>query len=248
MDLSEYQSLTGITVPSSRTAIVTAAISRVQSILETKLGYTLSEESVTTNLYNELGKSSNECACPSAAIDSDLQDPDSVVGAYRLYQYNPLDMYLYVDPFSAINKVKLVYIKQGANNDGVTIKTFDDDEVRVEFNKDNIGKYIEICKECNCVCECSDCVQLAVDAEWLWPEENNIPLDLKYLWTEMITYYSDAKRKIKSESITTHSYTKADNTAPEDEKHNVATLRKYAGPYGSISIQPTVGAKGRRPY
>lgn len=248
MDLSTYQSLTGITVPASQQARVTAQIARTQSMLETLLGYTLSEDSVTTNLYNELGKTTNECACPSAAVEdtSNLLDPDTVTGAYRLYDYNDLDKYLHIDPFSRINKVKLVYIKQGTGTNGVTIRTFDDEEIRIDIDRDGIGKYIQMCDDCTCICDCVECVQLAVDAEWLWDDQDNIPLELKYLWTEMITYYSDNKKDIKSESITSHSYSKFETVSPETEPHNVAVLRRYAGPYGSVAIMPTTGGQGRR--
>lgn len=235
MDLSAYQTLAGITVSSSQIAYVTAQIDRTRSMLETMLGFTLDPSKINTNLYNELGKTVNECACPS--VDSDnLQDPDPVVTAYRLYRYNSLDKYFHTDPFTKLNKVKLVYIKPGATPNGVTLKTFDNDEIRSQFGRENFAKYIEHCIGCLCTCDREDCVQLAVDADWGWPDD--IPLDLQYIWTDMISWYSDLKKDIKSESIDTHSYTKFDKVAPETEPQNLAVIKKYAGPYGSVVSMP----------
>ena len=229
MTLDQYQTLTGITVPASQVAVVTAQLNRVQAILETMLGYTLDPDDVLTNLYSELGISPNECSCSSVDVDN-LNPADPVEYAYRLYRYNHKDKYLFVDPFTAINKVKLV-------KDGVTIKVLDDDEYRVQYGKDGIAKYIEVCDDCFCVCDCKDCIQLAVDADWVW---ETVPDDLLYVWADMITYYADCKQDIKSESIGAHSYTKFDNTPPETTPANYAVLQRYAGPYGSVIKTPTV--------
>lgn len=236
MDLTTYQTLTGITVSASNTALVTAQIARTRAMLETMLGFTLDSTQVNTNLYNELGKAANECACPSIDTEN-LTDPDAVVYAYRLYRYNQLDKYFHVDPFSKLNSVKLVYIKPGATPNGITLKTFDTDEIRSQFGRENFAKYIEHCVDCLCECDCSDCVQLAVDANWLWPDD--LPVDLQYVWTDMITWYANCKKDIRSESIDTHSYTKFDRSSPELEPQNLAIIKKYAGPYGSVTVMPT---------
>lgn len=251
MNLAEYQTLTGITVSSANTAKVTAAIARTQSVLETLLGFTLDPTKVTENLYNELGKTSQECFCPSVNLEN-LQPADAVVGAYRLFRYNDFDEYFHIDPFSKINKVKLVYVKQGDTPNGVTLKTFDEDNIRAHIGKDGVAKYLEYCRDCLCTCDCTDCVQLAVDADWLWETANvfdtiDIPADLKYVWTDMITWYSDPKKRdIRSESIDTHSYTRADNKPPQLYDENLAVLKRYAGPYGSVTAMPTTGAKAKR--
>lgn len=248
MDLSKYQELTGVTVTSAKSGLVQAQINRTQAMLETMLGFPLNPDNVLTNLYNELGKSQDDCACPSAAIEDEanLDDPDEVVGAYRLFSFNTLDQFLHIDPFSRINKVKLVYVKPGAGDNGITLRTFDDDRVRVNIGRDGIGKYLELCRDCFCECSCSDCVQLAVDADWLWSEDDGLPLDLLYVWADMVTWYTNPKKDIKSESITTHSYTKFDRVTPETEPQNLAVIKKYAGPHGSATVMPTNGAAGRR--
>jgi hypothetical protein len=248
VDLSKYQELTGNTVSSAKTGFYQAQINRTKAMLETMLGFTLNPDNVQTNLYNELGKSRDDCACSSAAIqeNADLDDPDEVTGAYRLFPYNHLDQFFHVDPFTAVHKVKLVWVKQGTGDNGVTIRTFDQDRIRVDMGRDGIGKYVELCHDCLCVCDCQGCVQLAVDADWLWDDPADLPLDLLYVWADMVTHYSDQKKDIKSESITTHSYTKFDRVAPETEPHNLSVIKKYAGPHGSATVMPTTGAAGRR--
>lgn len=236
MNLEQYQTLTGITVSTANTSKVEATITRTQKMLETLLGFTLFGDS--TNLYNELGKTDRDCFCPSVDLEN-LEPADSVIGAYRLYRYREDDKYFHIDPFSKLHKVKLVYIKQGDAPNGVTIKTYDWDDIRVQVGKDGISKYIEHCENCLCKCSCDNCVQLAVDADWLWTNYDSLPDDMKYLWADMITFYSDDKKSdIRSESIDTHSYTRFDNNAPEMKAYGQATLRKYAGPYGSVAVMP----------
>ena len=247
MDLSRYEQLTGKKVSSGRASIVQAQINRCQSMLETMLGFTLNPELASTNLYNELGKTSDDCACPSVAINEEnLADPDTVQGGYRLFPYNNLDKFLHVDPYSKVYKVKLVYVRAGGANEGITLKEFDTDQVRQQIGRDGIGKYLEVCRNCWCECDCDGCVQLAVDAEWLWTTPEEIPDELFYVLCDMVDYYSDAKRNIKSESITTHSYTKFDNTPPQSLPDNLAVIKKYAGPNGTATVMPTTGASGRR--
>lgn len=249
MDLSKYQELTGITVSASKQTYMTAQINRATAMLETMLGFTLNPDNVTQNLYNEVGKSRDDCACPNVEIEEDrLDEPDEVVTAYRLFPYNSLDQFLSVDPFTRIHKVKLVYVKPGTGNNGITLKTFEDDQIRVNYGRDGIGKYLELCRTCWCQCNCEGCVQLAVDADWVWPEGSDIPVDLLYVLADMVTHYSDQKRNIKSESITTHSYSKFENTAPETEPNNLAVIKRYAGPHGSVTVMPTTGASGRRVF
>lgn len=231
MDLATYNNLTGLCTSENENRIQ-ANLGKAQSMLEGLLGYTLDPELVLQNLYNEQGISPSECSC-SSVLDEDLLPPDAVEFAYRLYAYNPKDRYLLVDPFTEINKVKLV-------KNGVTIKTFEDDEYRIHYERDGVAKYIEICDECGCSCDCTDCVQLAVDADWLWQTFDDVPIDLQYIWADMVSYYADCKSDIKSESIGPHSYTKFDKTPPQDEPINRSVLIKYAGAYGSINKQYTL--------
>lgn len=237
MNLKTFEELTGTTVSTAKVAFYKAQIRRTKSMLETMLGFTLCPNGSYENLYKELGKSQLECACPGVNIQN-LLPADDVVDSYRLYPYNKDDQYFAVDPFIKLNKVKLVYVKPGAEPNGVTLKTFDEDEIRVQMGRGTFSKYIEHCKTCLCSCDCQDCVQLAVDAEWAWDSIKDIPEDLLYVWVDMISYYSDKKNNIKSESIDTHSYTKFEKVAPETEPSNLAIIKRYAGPYGSVMVMP----------
>lgn len=243
MDPSIYENLTGTDLSTVNEAQVSATITRTQSMLETMLGFTLDTDQPTQNLYNELGKSQRECACPSVDAE-DLDDPDEVQGAYRLFDYNDLDQYIWIDPVITLYKVKLVYIKPGEDDTGVTLKTFSNDEIRIHQSRGTLKKYLERCLNCFCSCECTNCVQLAIDADWAFTE---IPQDLQLVWTDMVAWYSDPKTrmKIKSETIDTHSYTKFDNTPPEMEPYNLSVIQKYAGPHGSATVIPTTGQSAR---
>lgn len=239
MDLSKYSELTGITVSDSEANFVKAQIRRTRATLETLLGFSLLKKNTNTNFYNEKGKSTLNCFCPNVDT-SNLLPADEVVNSYRLYPYSPSDKYFFVDPFTSVNAVKLVYVKQGdPDESGITLKTFDENNIRIEMGKGGISKYIQDCQWDLCVCDdvCGNCVQLAVDAEWIY--QGCLPDDLLYVWADMVTYSSDKKKDIRSESILSHSYSKFDRVLPETDPQNLAVIRKYAGPYGSASVQPT---------
>lgn len=236
MNLAKYSELTGITVTNQ--ALIEAQIKRTRSVLEAMLGYTLCPDKIQENLYNELGKTQSECTCPNVINTEDLNAPDDVEGAYRLFNYNPHDKYFHIDPFATIFKVKLVYIRPGEGDQGITIKAFDNDQVRVHLGRDGWSKYLEHCRDCLCLCDCQDCLQLAVDADWQWAD--CIPLELLYVWADMVTYYTDCKKDVKSENIQGHSYTKFDRILPENLAQNYAVIQRYAGPHGSAVSEPTI--------
>lgn len=226
MTINEYQTITGTTVATGDVTRVTATITKTQSILETLLGFTLTAASVNNNEYDEIGISPIDCPCPNVNVDT-LQAPDAVVYAYRMFSWNPKDKYIAIDPATAVHKIKLV-------KDGVTFRTLDPDQYRIDY-KQGIVKFIERCDEW-CFCQTLDCycTQLAVDADWLWDGTPALPDDLAQVWAEMTTFYAvpDVKRKLKSETLGSHSYTLT-NTPPEKEDNNMAVIKKYAGPNGS---------------
>lgn len=230
MTIAEYITLTGLTVTNED--LTEAQILRSRRILEDMLGYTLDPEAVEDNHYTEIGKTSQECPCPDVDMDS-LQDPDAVVGAYRLFNYNRKEKTISIDPASEIHKVKLV-------KDGVTFRTFEADEYRKHF-KHGFIKYIEECEDC-CWCTCDlgcYCTQLAVDADWLWPDD--LPFDLQLVWADLVTWFSDPKSGIKSETLGPHSYTKFSGNQgegfhqsfPQDLSYNMSIIQKYVGANGS---------------
>lgn len=237
MNLDKYQQLTGITVSSANTAQVNAQIRRTRTMLEDILGYSLSSQGNITNLYNEEGKTNVDCSCPNVDIET-LLPPDEVVYAYRVYDYNQSDKYQFIDPFNTLNAVKLVY------ND-ITIKTFNNSEMRIDYGRFGIAKYIERTLKCgiftlSCDCDWQD-VQLAVDANWLW--EDCLPEDLLYVWADMVSYYADCKQDVMTEAIgrAAHSYTKfPTQQIPEQLPRNTNILKRYAGPYGSMTRNITV--------
>lgn len=219
MTIEEYQTITGLTVTDE--ARVTAEITKTQRMLEVMLGYTLDPELVDDNQYTEIGKTSTTCPCPDVDVD-ELLAADAVVGAYRLFPYRKGEKIISIDPASEVHKVKLV-------KDGVTFKTFETDDYRLH-TINGITKYIEECENC-CWCTCNSecyCTQLTVDADWL-----ELSDDLLQVWADMVTYYSDPKKDIKSETLGTHSYSKF-ATRPENETFNLAILNKYVGANGSL--------------
>jgi len=240
MTLEEYEAIAGGTVPASQVESVTAQIARTKRILETLLGYTLTPDSGegeelsqprVTHIYNETGQTvQSDCSCSDIEIQ-DLLPPDEVIYAYRLYQYNDKDRYLFVDPFTSLNSVKLV-------RDGITYKTFDEDDVRADFDNKGIAKYIELCEGCLCELACDkSCVQLAVDADWCF---SVLPEDLLQVWADMITFYSDSDWNVRSQTVLGHSYTKANNQPPEEYAYNKKVINNYVGPYGMGARIPTV--------
>lgn len=244
--------LSGVTVPSERQSVMTAQLRRTQTLLETFLGFTLDSDRTNSNLYTELGilpTANNLFNWTCEMFDwwsyldtpSETLDPaDAVVTAYRLYRYNDKDKFFHVDPFTTLNKVKLI-------RDGVTVRVFQPAEYRIRRGRDGWSKYIEDCRMWKGVCVCGrSCLQLAVDAEWLWQNQDDIPVDLQFIQAEMATYYGDPTRLLKSEHIGDYSYTKLDDTAnrttliPQDMPENAATIIRYAGPYGSMVRTNTV--------
>lgn len=244
MDTTQYSELTGLSVSSAKENLVTAQIARTQTILEQMLGYTLDPDLYNQNQYTEIGKTTAELPFPSTSLT--LNDPDAVVFAYRLYDFNNKDLYLPIDPCSAVHKVKLV-------KDGVTYKTFDTDEIRLHY-KQGFIKYVQLVSTIeeylflyqNYIYyanynynEDVNYLQLAVDATWLW-SEGQIPQDLLFVWADMVTYYSNPSHGIKSQTLGSHSYTRFDEIPPEQEKQNINIIKKYSGPLGSIHQTPTV--------
>lgn len=230
MDLEKFQTLTGIVVPESQKAFYIAQIKRVQTKLETLLGFTLSPQA---SLFTEKGKA--EGACPNILEPSTLTPADPVKGIIKVFPYNKKDKFFHIDPFYDVYSVKLV--KTENNRQFVTYKTFD--SWTKQYKNGGIGNYIEECPTCFCDCDCKDCLQLAVDADWVdFQEDQNLPDDLLYLFADMVIYYTDDTRDIKSESVDGHSWSRDALKAPQDTVESQLLLQKYAGPYGSVKRVP----------
>lgn len=227
MDINKYEQLSGITVTSNDTTFVTAIIARTKKKLESMLGYTLDETLVNTNEYVEIGKTLTDCPCPDSVDLDNLEAPDAVVKAYRMFSYRKGDRILSIDPATDVHKIKLV-------KNGVTYLTLDDSDYTLIY-KNGLIRHIELCDTCfSNTLDCCECTQLAVDATWVWDDEDNIPLDLLYVWGDMVTYYADDKKDIKSETLGTHSYSKGNVVIPEVDAENIAVLKRFSGPRGSL--------------
>lgn len=253
MDINKYQELSGITVPSNRVAVVTAQCRKAQNILESMLGYSLTPAIASENQYDELGISKD--LCPfflQTSNETDNLDPaDPVHGAYRLYPYNRSDVNLPIDPVTKIYAVKLVFIRPGSTPNGITHKTFEYGRLNV-ISRNRVTKYIERDKFrglwCHCDCE-YQCVQMAVDADWLGEDLAALPIDLLDVWADMVTYYTDCKFNVKLEWLASHKVEKWVNEKPEEIANNLKIIKKYAGPNGSVNpvITDTSANRGNPP-
>lgn len=234
MDLKKYEKLMGITIPESKKVYYEAQIRRVQTKLESLLGFTLK----ASHIYKELGKSQVECVCPDIPESQSLLPADEVKGTIKIFPYNVKDKFLHIDPFHEVYNVKLGKVLE--SKEFVTFKTFE--HFTQHFMSQGIGKYVEKCQNCFCDCDCKDCVQLIVDADWVdfTDDESDIPDDLLYLWCDMINYWADPDKDIKSESVDGHSWSRGDIKPPEELIENKLILNKYAGPFGSVTRIPTI--------
>lgn len=240
MTIEKYEKLTGTTVPTAKQDFFKAQIRRTRMLLESMLGYSLSDPRI--NNYEEKGKSETDFDLPD--ISDTLLEPDEVEFAYRLFTYNDKDKFLSIDPCETVHAVKLVILRGGEEPNGITVKTFDSDEFSLHVSKGNIKKFLEKTNECwwtwwaACDCEWREQVMLAVDADWLFFD--CLPEEIKYLWSDMVTYYVNPNRNLKSETLGSHSYSVNTQPHPEDLPESQAILKKYAGPNGSLARTVTV--------
>lgn len=254
MDLAKYQELTGTTVPDSDTARYNAVIRRTNALLESALGYSLSPSKNIDK--EELGKVQFEGLNPYYPIVTDnLLPPDEQEGMYRLFPYNESDRYIKTDPYTNLYHVKLV---QPLNDDEFV--TFTDLKDVSSKKARNFSKYVERQLAWFTWDWYSWLKQnlgqdngllIAIDADWL-SCNNGMPMDLQYLWADMVEYYSSddvsVTGNIKSESVNGHSWSysnagggKGVDLSPEQSQAGLSTITQYAGPNGnSITRIPTV--------
>ncbi len=247
MDLAKYTELTGTTVAQEDETRYNAIINRVNSLLESALGYSLDPEQ---NLdKEELGKVQFQGAYPYYPVNqTTLLPADEVEGSYRLFYYNDKDLYIKTDPARNIYHVKLV---QAQNDDSfVTIMDLNDFTSK---NSRNFGKFIQksigwfnwdwygwLVEQVGN----GNGLMVAVDGDWL--DYENVPNDLSYLWADMVTYYSSdnvsVTGNLKSESINGHSYSftnagggKGEDLTPDQSIGGSKILAQYAGPNGTAN-------------
>lgn len=232
MDLKKYEQLTGKTVDDENKVEVLAQIRRAQSKLETMLGYSLNKNKASDNQYEEKGKTMSDCAFDP--LDGELSAADEVIDSYRLFPYKDSDVYLLTDPFLKLNTVKLVFVQQGEEPSGITVKTFDSHDVRVQ-KRNGFSYAIQKDERTWCLCRCKyGSVQLAVDAQWL--STDCMPDELAYLLADMVTYETDCEKNVKSETVGPHSKSYFENPNPSETDLNQKIIQKYAGPNGTAFI------------
>jgi hypothetical protein len=241
VDQSDFTKLTGLSLSSSQSTRFDSVEELASETLEELLGWPL-DPNDWKNQYLEIGKTKDESDCLSADT-SDLDDPDEVVGATRLYRWNPVEPYLFIDPATTIHAIKLV-------RDGITYKTFDpkDYSLKLENGRITYGRYIRMGRPLLSwmlalwpkpflVYEHSgddDYAQIAIDADWAFED---LPSPLLKVEADLIAYELDLKRDIKSETFLSHSYSR--NARPDPVDAHMPTLAKYVGPNGT-AVRPGV--------
>lgn len=246
MDLAKYEELTGTTVAEADKARVKAVIRRSNAKLESLLGYSLSPSKNIDK--EEIGKVQFQGAYPYYPWNRDtLLPPDKQEGEFRLFYYNQDDLYLKTDPARNIYHVKLV---QALNDDEFV--TIIDLEHFTSKKSRKFSKFIQrsttwfnwpwynwiVTQVGN-----GNGLMVAVDADWM--DCSNMPSDLAFLWSDMVSYYSDenysVSGSIKSESVNGHSWSrsnsgggKGEDLSPEQSSEGMRTILQYAGPNSSL--------------
>lgn len=236
MTAQEYSDLTGVTLTTAEADRFDTVSAAAEKNLERLLGYPL-DPSDWANLYNETGKTQDDCVCPD--VDADLDPADAVVGKYRIFDWVPTDRFVRIDPATTINKVKLI-------REDITYHTFDVDheEVAVKWEgttdvatTNKVARWLDM-RGCDWPCYWTspcwknhDYLQIAVDATWGY---STVPTELTQVLADLITYgYRDYGRDdIQSESRGTHSYTLRERTGGYWVDKYPA-LAEYAGPNGA---------------
>jgi hypothetical protein len=245
MTIAEYQTLTGTTVPAADVTRVKAVIRRAEAKLEGLLGYSLSKQKTWT----ELGKVQYDglVPFPSLPVSEDVLDglapADEETGDYQLFNFDELDTHIKINPAKEVYRAKIVL-------------PINSDEFVTIYDLDYGVPYLNGAGLVTAITRYSEWftwtwwgsllwgerqrLMLAVDAEYIDVCDVNQYPDLAYLLADMVTFYADPAYSlmgiIKSESIDTHSYTRAstgttlDSTAPEGQPSAKLIIEKYAGP------------------
>ena len=245
MTIAEYQTLTGTTVPEADTARVKAMIRRAETKLEAMLGYPLTRQ----KKWTELGKVrySGITPFPSLPVSDQVLDnlvaPDEELGDIQLFNLDTLNMHLRINPAKEVYRAKVVL----PVNQDEFITIYDLNNVTPYFN--SAGLVVALTRYYTWFTwswwnplpwsERSN-LMLAVEASYVNVCDANKYPDLAFLLADMVTYYSDPSYSvmgnIRSESIDSHSYSRAstgsspDNAAPEGQSSAKRIIEKYAGP------------------
>ncbi len=245
MTIAEYQDLTGITVSTADEARVKAAIRKAEVKLGGLLGYSLSKQPTWT----ELGKVQYNGLTPFPSLPvseetlNNLIDPDEQTGDIQLFNFDELDKHIRINPAKEVYRAKIVL-------------PVNRDEFVTIYDLDNATPYLNTASLVVAISRYSNWytwtwwhsllwadrqnLMIAVDANYVNVCDANKYPDLAYLLADMVTYYSDPNYSImgniRSESIDSHSYSRAstgktpDEAAPEGQLSSKRLIEKYAGP------------------
>ncbi len=245
MTIAEFQELTGAEVPTSDTARVKAVIRRTEAKLESLLGYSLTRQ----NTWTELGKvqSSGNTPFPSLPVSDSVLDnlkpADKAEGDYQLFNFDELNTHIRINPAQEVYRAKIVL--PVSRDEFITILDLKNGTPYLNA----AGLVVAISRYANWYTSPwysslsgfhKANLMLAVDADYVNVCDANQYPDLAYLLTDMITYYSDPNYSvmgvIRSESIDSHSYSRAstgktaDESSPEGQASSQRIIQKYAGP------------------
>lgn len=245
MTIAEYQTLTGNTVSDEDTTRVKAVIRRAESKLGALLGYSLSKQ----KQWTELGRVRSNGVIPfpslplADATRATLLPADEQVGDIQLFNYDPLNTHLRINPAKEVYRAKLVL--PVSEDEFITVQ--DLDYVTPYLN--GAGLVSGLTKHNswftwtwwnNLSWSQRGNLMLAVEAEYVNVCDANKYPDLAYLLTDMIDYYADENYSVlgvvRSESMDTHSYSRAstgktpDEAAPQGQAEARKIIQRYAGP------------------
>lgn len=245
MTIAEYQTLTGTTVSDADLTRMKAVLRRSEVKLEGLLGYSLSKQKTWT----ELGKVQYDglVPFPSLPVGEDVLDnltaADDPTGDIQLFNFDELDKHIKINPAKEVYCVKVVL-------------PINEDQFITIYDLDNAAPYLNSAGLVTAITRYYSWftwtwwnsllwadrsnLMLAVDAEYVNVCDASRYPDLAYLLADMVTYYSDPAYSLigvmRSESIDTHSYTRAstgtspDTMGPEGQLSGKRTIEKYAGP------------------
>ncbi len=245
MTIAEYQELTGVTVSDSDTAKMNAVLRRSQTRLETLLGYSLSKQ----KKWTEQGKVRFDGLLPfpslpvSDIILSRLVEPDVTEGDIQLFNFDELDMHFRINPAKQVYRAKLVI--PVSNDEFITVAELTHSTPYLN----EAGLVTAITRSPywfnwtwwpTVLTSDKRNLMLAIEGDFVNVCDANKYPDLAYLLADMVTYYSDPTYSImgniRSESIDSHSYSRAstganpDLAAPEGQSSSRKVIEKYAGP------------------
>lgn len=245
MTIADYQTLTGTVVPEADVTRMKAVIRRSESRLASLLGYSLSKQKTWT----ELGKVQYDglTPFPSLPVSDDVLDnlsaADDQTGDIQLFNFDELDTHIKINPAKEVYRAKVVL----PVNEDEFITIYDLDEGMPYLN--GAGLITAITRYYSwftwtwwnsLLWTDRSNLMLAVDAEYINVCDIDRYPDLAYLLADMVTYYADPNYSlmgvIRSESIDSHSYSRAstgttpDSAAPEGQASSRQIIERYAGP------------------